>query len=350
MSDNKKIRAVIFDMDGVIVDSEFVYMQYLLQFAREKNPQVTMEQLNPMVGLSRKDSWEIMAKAVDNGETWEELRDEFSALDIYSQVDYKKIFRPEAYTTVQELKKRGYPVALASSTGPKLIARIVEETGMRPLFDLIVSGKQFRQSKPNPEIYHYTAKTLRVPEEECFVIEDSTVGIQAASRAGMVIAALKDDRFGFDQSPADFHIESIADILKILPSGCGMELAIPKKAGTQEERTPVEKEPVVLCGASSYEQKYYFNEQFRALPEEIKKELQIMCVLFTEDVGGILTLEFEPDGTLEFKVQADDGDYLFDEIGSGLKIRRYQREKRELLEALELYYRVVFLGERMEKE
>ena len=84
--------------------------------------------------------------------------------------------------------------------------------------------------------------------------------------------------------------------------------------------------------------------------EDLEKELQIMCVLFTEDVGGILTLEFEPDGTLEFKVQADDGDYLFDEIGSGLKIRRYQREKRELLEALELYYRVVFLGERMEKE
>ena len=107
---------------------------------------------------------------------------------------------------------------------------------------------------------------------------------------------------------------------------------------------------VVLCGASAYEQKYYFNEDFSALPKSVQDEIQIMCVMFTEDVGGILTLEFEPDGTLEFKVQADDGDYLFDEIGSGLKIRRYQREKRELLEALELYYRVVFLGERMEKE
>ena len=53
---------------------------------------------------------------------------------------------------------------------------IIEETGMRPFFDLVVSGKQFKQSKPNPEIYHYTAKTLGVPEEECFVIEDSTVG------------------------------------------------------------------------------------------------------------------------------------------------------------------------------
>lgn len=111
----------------------------------------------------------------------------------------------------------------------------------------------------------------------------------------------------------------------------------------------MEEKTIVLCGASSYEQKFYFNEQFKALPEGIKKELQIMCVLFTEDVGGVLTLEYEPDGTLEFKVSADDTDYLFDEIGSGLKIRQYQREKKDLLEALELYYRVVFLGEKLEE-
>lgn len=110
------------------------------------------------------------------------------------------------------------------------------------------------------------------------------------------------------------------------------------------------QEKVVLCAANSYEQKYYFNGQFKALPDGIKKELQIMCVLFTEDIGGVLSLEFEPDGTLEFKVQAEESDYLFDEIGSGLKIRQYQREKRELLESLELYYRVVFLGETAEEE
>ena len=214
--EHKKISAVIFDMDGVIVDSEFVYMDYLLEFARKKNPEVTMDQLNPMVGLSRKDSWTVMKNAVDNGQTWEELRDEFAVLDIYSQVDYKRIFRPEAYKTAMELKKRGYKVALASSTGPKLISRIVEEVGMRPEFDLIVSGKQFKQSKPNPEIYHYTADTLGIREDECFVVEDSTVGIEAAYRAGMSIAGLKDDRFGFDQSKADYHIDSISDILKYL--------------------------------------------------------------------------------------------------------------------------------------
>lgn len=101
---------------------------------------------------------------------------------------------------------------------------------------------------------------------------------------------------------------------------------------------------IVLCGANSYEQKYYFNQDFSSLPEEIRKELQVMCVLFTEDVGGVLTLEYDENGNLEFKVSVEDQDYLFDEIGSELNIRRYQKEKRELLEALELYYKVKFLG------
>ena len=101
----------------------------------------------------------------------------------------------------------------------------------------------------------------------------------------------------------------------------------------------------VLCGANSYEQKYYFNQEFSSLPQSIKDELHIMCVLYTEDVGGILTLEFDDSGTLEFKVTAPEEDYLFDEIGSVLKIKQYQEEKREMLESLELYYRTFFLGE-----
>ena len=105
------------------------------------------------------------------------------------------------------------------------------------------------------------------------------------------------------------------------------------------------QENVVLCGASAYEQKYYFNQDFDSLPQQVKEELQIMCVLFTEDVGGILTLEFDEKGNLEFKVTSEEGDYLFDEIGSVLKIKQYQEQKRELLEALELYYRVFVLGE-----
>lgn len=105
------------------------------------------------------------------------------------------------------------------------------------------------------------------------------------------------------------------------------------------------QENVVLCASSAYEQKYYLNEDFEQLPQQIKDELKIMCVLYTEDVGGILELEFDEEGNLNLKVTADEGDLLFDEIGSVLKIKQIQQEKAELLESLEMYYRVFFLDE-----
>ena len=110
------------------------------------------------------------------------------------------------------------------------------------------------------------------------------------------------------------------------------------------------QEKVVLCGASAYEQKYYFNSDFQSLPEYVKQELQILCVLYTEEIGGILTLEFDENGELQFKTEALDADGMYDDIGSVLKIKKIQQEKRELLESLEMYYRVYFLGEVPDEE
>lgn len=105
------------------------------------------------------------------------------------------------------------------------------------------------------------------------------------------------------------------------------------------------QDKVTLCASSAYEKKYYLNEDFASLPDQVKNELQIMCVLYTEEVGGILTMTFDEYGTLEFVVEYDEGDLLFDEIGSDLKIKEMRRTKQDLLEALEMYYRVFFLGE-----
>ncbi|MBQ9118528.1 MAG: hypothetical protein IJY09_00535 [Lachnospiraceae bacterium] len=103
---------------------------------------------------------------------------------------------------------------------------------------------------------------------------------------------------------------------------------------------------MVLCGSNYYEQKYYFNDEvFGKLPQAIKEELQIMCVLFTEDIGGVLILEYTPEGELMLRVESDESDLLYDEIGSALKVKQLQSEKQELLESLELYYRVVIKGE-----
>ena len=109
-------------------------------------------------------------------------------------------------------------------------------------------------------------------------------------------------------------------------------------------------EEMVLCAASSYAQKYYLNPEFESLPEAVKQELQIMCVLYTADVGGVLLLVFDENGNLELKVEHNEGDFSFDEIGSVLKIKELQDTKEELFKSLEMFYKVFYLGEEMEEE
>ena len=106
------------------------------------------------------------------------------------------------------------------------------------------------------------------------------------------------------------------------------------------------KETIVLCGANAYEEKYYLNERFKNLPKQIQEELQIMCVLFTHEIGVIFLIEFDEEGKLKFKTEAAEGDYSYDEIGAVLKVKELQRTKEELFRSLELYYQIVIEGKR----
>ena len=102
---------------------------------------------------------------------------------------------------------------------------------------------------------------------------------------------------------------------------------------------------MLLCGANSYEQKYYFNPDFNKLPQSVQDELHILCVLYTEEVGGIFTILFEPDGGVTLETTAAEEDFLYDEVSSGLLLGEIRRKRRELLESLSLYYRAMVLHE-----
>ncbi len=107
----------------------------------------------------------------------------------------------------------------------------------------------------------------------------------------------------------------------------------------------MEEKRIVLCGANAYEKKYYFNQQFAGIPDSVKDELHIICVLFTEEVGGIFTIVFEEDGTLSLETDAEESDIYYDEISSGLLVGEIRRKRQELFESLSLYYRVFVLKE-----
>ena len=102
---------------------------------------------------------------------------------------------------------------------------------------------------------------------------------------------------------------------------------------------------VVLCGANAYELKYYFNPLFRQIPESIKKELNIISVLFTQEAGGIFTILFEKDGSISIETNADEEDITYDEITAGLLVGEVRRKRQDLFEALGLYYRIYVLHE-----
>ncbi|MCR4922765.1 MAG: DUF6145 family protein [Lachnospiraceae bacterium] len=103
------------------------------------------------------------------------------------------------------------------------------------------------------------------------------------------------------------------------------------------------EEKIVLCGSNAYEKKYYFNEKFKGIPESVKKELNIICVLFTEEVGGIITFVYDEEGNISLETDAYEDDLLYDEIGSGLLVKEIVRKRQELFLSLKLYYKIFIL-------
>ncbi len=104
---------------------------------------------------------------------------------------------------------------------------------------------------------------------------------------------------------------------------------------------------IVLCGSNAYEKKFFLNPAFSALPDSVKEELRILCVLFTEEAGGVFMIVFEEDGTAMMATESAEEDILYDDITAGLLISEVRRHRQELFEQLQLFYRVFVLKEEL---
>lgn len=211
-----KKKAIIFDMDGVLIDSEPIYLQLFRNLLEENHGTVDEEKLRALAGASGEKMWRVVAQMWKEEVGPEEMR------DIYKKryADYSFPYEKAAYPGIRELlgrlKEMGFTLALASSSSEQAIRGALDVMQIGGYFSCIVSGKMFRESKPNPEIYLYTLQKLGLPAEECIAVEDSTYGIQAAKAAGLQVAAVKDTRFSFDQSQADWLLEKTTDLQDLI--------------------------------------------------------------------------------------------------------------------------------------
>ncbi len=213
------IQAVIFDMDGVLIDSEPVYLKKTYEVLRQTYPWITEESLYPTVGMSAKEfdcfMAELCHKEPDDLAFKKELTDVFHDFHL----NYRTIMRPQVPEVLEKLKTMGLQIALASSSSMKNIEQVLGDCQIRDYFEFVVSGEAFERSKPDPEIYCVTMELLGRLPEECLVIEDSTYGIVAGIKAGAAVAALRDERFSFQQELATLQIESLDEIPGIASKG-----------------------------------------------------------------------------------------------------------------------------------
>lgn len=211
--------AVIFDMDGVLVDTEAFYKEETRAFAAHLGLEVSEEELNAQVGASHQDflrmlvDWHARAgQAVSPGEG---LRRYLDWRRGNPPIDYRSLLNPGVRETLDELHRRGVRTALASSSPMASIRTVLAACGLTGLFEAVVSGEQFRQSKPDPEIYLHTLEVLGLPARACCCVEDSVPGITAGKAAGLTVFAKREERFGFSQEAADRIIDQIPDLLAI---------------------------------------------------------------------------------------------------------------------------------------
>lgn len=207
------MRAVIFDMDGVIIDSEPIYAKLEGGFFDEQGLYVPLPVRKTFVGGSMINMWAKVAE-LNPGTSPDELR---AAYQIYKNkipFHYKEILNKGIPELLEYLKTSGCKIGLASSTIRKIVTQVLSECGLLTYFHALVCGDEVVNGKPDPEIFLKAAAALDVSPSECIVIEDSHNGITAAKSAGMYVIGKADTRFNQDVTAAD---QIITDILEITP-------------------------------------------------------------------------------------------------------------------------------------
>lgn len=217
------IKAVIFDMDGVLVDSEPAHQERIRQFFAEHGLDVPAEQLAMLVGCSgtyfvtRATEWWAQAPHKQDAERELAAMDAFQLWeDQHEPIDYRPLLNPGVRETLEALHARDVRLAVASSTSHTGIRDELEPSDVLRFFEVVVSGEEFRESKPHPEIYLTTMARMGLGPDECIAVEDSDRGIASARAAGMRVAIKREPRFGFAQEGGTWYIDRIDELLAIV--------------------------------------------------------------------------------------------------------------------------------------
>lgn len=209
-------KAVIFDMDGVLIDSEPMQLSRQKEYLNFLGVSIPEIELLNMVGGNKKMYFKIISKYYSKEDNYKEYYKKYNQYYRNRPIDYSLLLNDGVVDLLEWLTNNNFRLALASSGAPDKIQNVLTQCNIKKYFELVVSGDMFEQSKPHPEIYNTVANKLRLKNSECIAIEDSYYGIEAAKRAKMYTLAKKEERFLFNQGSADIIFDSFNEVKQII--------------------------------------------------------------------------------------------------------------------------------------
>jgi len=205
--------AVIFDMDGVLIDSYHAHFQSWLAMARRDGLSLTEAQFAETFGCTTRENI---------AHFWGRRRysdADIAELDEFKEAAFRKIIAaefpamPGVHRLLRDLREAGFRLALGSSGPPENVDLVVDRLGVRSWFGAIVTGMDVTRGKPDPQVFLLAAERLQVPPGHCAVIEDAPAGIEAANTAGMASVGLTSTgRKAESLAAADLVVDSLAEL------------------------------------------------------------------------------------------------------------------------------------------
>jgi beta-phosphoglucomutase family hydrolase len=206
------IRAVIFDMDGVIVESEHIHIEAEQQTMLKHGVHISADELHTYTGTTAEFMFTELIKNYRLNTTFERIFNEKEEI-LFKLLEKETRPTKGVIELLKKLKRKGIKLAIASSSHRKLIEYILRRLDIEGLFDFVVSAEDIAHSKPNPEIFLKSAWGLKVKPAECLVVEDAKLGIEAAKSAGMKVIGYRNPNSGDqDLSRADMIIHDFSGL------------------------------------------------------------------------------------------------------------------------------------------
>lgn len=209
------IKAIIFDLDGTLIDSETFYVNGTIEWLSKCGIEVDFKTASGIIGKTMEDTYLYVSKISGLSiKDIEQKNNEY--FTITNPLNFKNLLFNDVKKCFAELKRNNYKICICSMSPKEYINKFVNECNLNEYVDIFFSGDECHNTKPDPEIYNKAINELELSPREVLIVEDAYSGIQAGIASGAYVVARNDTKFGINQNDALCILEDLVELNRII--------------------------------------------------------------------------------------------------------------------------------------